>query len=126
MLGNVKGIQDVESPACFLGNDLQVGLPHVGANYGDALHETRAIALQFGEALLEGSLGAPGTRIEQTALSGVDLVNESDVVGAALAPAPVDFIHPKAVHLLELAMRQAMFHHPFHTAAHRLPVGTEH
>jgi hypothetical protein len=72
----MEAVEDVERVGSVLGDEIEVGLPHVGAeepDLGAALHP------EPGEERPEGFLRASATDPEQTAAPFVDLVDHGQV-----------------------------------------------
>ena len=125
MLDYMEWVEHVECHACFLGDDFQVGLPHVGTHHLKPGQEPGAFAFQFIESGSDGFFRAFPADPEQAAGALVDLVNQGDEVVAFLALAPMKFINAQRRDVRQVAVFQSPIDHPLHRAAHRFPTATE-
>src|ERR1700683_4897923 len=53
----------------------------------------------------------------------VDLIDHGEKLVGSLPLSPMDFVNADRPHLLQLPLRQAPLHKPFHRAVHRFPTG---
>lgn len=120
--GDVETVDHMQGLGGALGDDGQVRFPHVTTDEAQGAHHFRT---QCVESLAEGGLGSPGADPEQTATTGVDLVDDGQEVGGPLALAPMDFVDANGLDVGQLAMGQPPFDGPFDGAIDRLPAGAE-
>jgi hypothetical protein len=106
--------------AGLVGNDLQVGPPHVAANKTKSLDELRT---QFLEPTAQRLLRTPLADPQQAPATSINLVDHSEEVVGALAMSPVDLVHANRFNPAQLAMRQAPLHEPLYGSIHRFPTG---
>src|SRR5690606_29839424 len=103
-------------------DDCQIGLPHVAANEAQSRHHLRAESI---EPLAQCRLGASPAHPKEAAAIRIDLVNDGEEVGGALAFSPVDLVDANGVDVAQLAVLQAPFHEPFDGPINRLPTGVK-
>src|ERR1035437_4418929 len=106
--------------AGLVGNDLQIGLPHVAANKTQPLDE---LWTQFLQPATKRFLRAPLADPQQAPTTGIDLVDHGQEVVGAFAMSPVNLVHADRFDPAQLAMGQAPLHKPLHRPIHRFPTG---
>jgi len=115
----VEAVEDVEGVGAVLGDQVEVGLPHVGA---DELDLPGQLAADQREELLEALEGAILADPEQADHAGLDLVDQRQVLMAA---AVLDLVDADRADRIEGAPLQAPFDDPLHGLIDLLPAGAE-
>lgn len=117
--GDVETVEHVERSGQHGGDDVEVGLPHVGADDLDLCATLRSQGLEKpGERC---GVAIPNDTEEATA-TAVDLIDEGHV---AVAFAVSDLIHPDGGDPLQIPVPEAEIDDPFHRAADVVPTGME-
>jgi len=119
LLGDVEAVEDVERGGQHGGDDVEVGLPHVGADHFDLCATLRSQGLEkagerCGVAVFDDA--------EETAAAAVDLIDEGHV---SVAFAVGDLIDPDGRDALQIPVFQAETDDPFHGAADVVPACLE-
>jgi len=117
--GDVKTVEHVERGRQHRGDDIEVGLPHVGTDDLDFRASLRAEILEkagecCGVAFLDST--------EQTLAAVVDLIDEGHVT---VALAVGDLIDADGGDALQIPVFEAVSDDPFHRAADSIPFGVE-
>ena len=118
-LGDVETVEHVERGRQHGGNDIEVGLPHVGTDDLDFRATLRAEILEksgerYGVAFFDDT--------EQAFAVVVDLIDESHV---AVALAVGDLIDAHGGDTLQVPVFESVSDDPFHRAADGVPFGVE-
>src|SRR3990172_2308753 len=115
---DVKAVQDVDRLLGLLGDDLEVGLPHVAA---DEAQGDGSLAAELAEETQHRLHRAVAPNPQETAGPLVDLVDH----GEELAAQPQHFVDADRADSIEAAVRQAPRHDHLDRAEHALPSGVE-
>src|SRR5437667_5445060 len=116
---DVEAIQDIERVAAVLLDELEVGLPHIGADELDLLGELLA---EQGEELLEALAGAFLADPEQPLIAGFDLVDERQILMSASI---LNLVHPDRAHRFQATLPKTPAHHILDGIEDLLPTGAK-
>ena len=115
----MKAVQDVQCLGAVAFDQLQIGLPHIGAHELDARGDVFA---DEGEEALKALDGALLTDPQQPRALRVNLIDQCQV----LVPASIlDLVHANRPQRAQGAMGQAPLDHVLHRMTHRVPAGVE-
>ena len=116
---DMEAVEDVEGGGQHAGDDVEIGLPHVGA---DDLDPGAAGGSEFVEEAFKCCSLAVDDNSEQTLGAAIDLIDESHVL---MALAVGDFIDAKSGDIFQVAVFQAVIDDPPDGAADVIPGGVE-
>ena len=112
---DVKAIENMHSMPCLLGNDFQVGLPHICA---DVLQLLAQVSSQPPEEPKQGSRPPILTNPQQTLAVVIDLVNQRQVLVPLF---PGDFIDPNGSDIAKILIQPAPLNSHFHRPKNAFP-----
>ena len=115
MHGDVKAVQDMDGLAGLLGDDLEVGFPHIAA---DEEQLCRPFLAERPEEAQQGFDGPILSHPQQALAFAVDLVNHGKVLVTSL---PENLIDSDGLHVGQIPVRQAPLDRPFHGLEDLLP-----
>jgi hypothetical protein len=101
----VEAVENVQRLGTFLANDLEIGLPHIGADENDL--RGHLVADDFEESL-KGFDGSLFSHPEQARDAEIDLINERQIF---VSSGVLDFIDSDGVDLAEHPVLQPVGHH---------------
>ena len=117
--GDVKAVQDMDGLAGLLGDDLEVGFPHIAA---DEAQLSRPLFAEHPEEAQQSS-DSPVLSYPQQALAfAVDLVDDGKILVTSL---PENLIDSDGKHVRQIPVFQAPLDHPFHGSEDLLPSRAE-
>ncbi len=119
LLDDVEAVEDVERGGQHGGDDVEIGLPHVGA---DDLDLRATFRTQGCEKTGERCGVAIFDDTEEATAAAVDLIDEGHIF---VAFAVSDLIDPDGGDALQLPVPEAEIDDPFHRAADVVPAGVE-
>jgi len=125
VFGDVEGVENVERVLTHGGDHVEERFPHVAANHFDAIEESGVLGFKRPEALAQGGLSAAHADMEQTARTGIDLIDKGQEIGTLFTTASVEFVHPEGGDAREVAVFESPVHDPLHRTKDRIPTGVE-
>jgi hypothetical protein len=115
MHGDVKAVQNMDGLAGLLGDDLEVGFPHIAA---DEEQLSRPLLAEHPEKAQQGSDGPVLPHPQQALAFTIDLVDDGKVLVTSL---PENLIDSDGQHVGQVPVFQAPLDHPFHGSEDLLP-----
>ena len=115
----MEAVQDVERVGAVLGDQLQVGFPHVRA---DELDLPGQFLADHGEEFLEALAGALLADPQQAHATSLDLVDQRQI---GVSPPILDLVHTNGADRPQLPLLQPPLHDRLHGLADFLPTGME-
>ena len=115
---NMKPVEDIDRTSCSLGNDGQIGFPHVTANKPQLPRPCRAEPVEKFPESFGCTVGADP---KQASLSLVKLIHQGDKLILAFAPA--DLIGANGRDPIDVTMCEAPVDRHFHRPEDGVPTG---
>jgi hypothetical protein len=119
MHDDMKTVQEMNGLAGFLGDDLEVRLPHIAA---DKEQLRRPLFAEGSEKAQQGFDGSVLPHPQQSPAFAIDLVDDRQVLVTSL---PEDLIDADGPHVGQISMGQAPLNGPFHRVKDLLPRRSE-
>jgi hypothetical protein len=119
---DVEPIQHLQCLTGLVGEDVQARSPQVAAHKPQAADHFVA---QRSQSPAQGGLRAALAHPQQPPAMTVNLIDHRQETIGALAPAPMNLVHPDRMDVFQLPVGQAPLPQPFHRAIDTFPTGAQ-